>query len=127
MILGTIGLVPFLTACADDCANSIVAQSHSPDGNHRAVLFQRDCGATTGFSTQISILARDEPLSGSGNAFVADDDHGAAATGGWGGPWAAMTWLTAERLQISYAAKSRIFAQDDRVSGVAISYRPVSR
>lgn len=127
MIFLAIGFVPFLTTCADDCANSVVAQSRSPDGRHRAVLFQRDCGATTGFSTQISILARDEALAGSGNAFIADDDHGAAATGGWGGPWAAMTWLAPDRLQISYAAKSRIFDQDDSVSGVAISYQPVSR
>ncbi len=30
----------------------------SPDGTYRAVVFQRDCGATTWFTTQVSIVRR---------------------------------------------------------------------
>src|SRR5947208_16689490 len=63
------------------------------DGALDAVLFQRDCGATTGFSTQVSVVSLgqqspDEPAS----AFVADCDHGAAPSASWGGPPAAMAW-----------------------------------
>jgi len=99
----------------------------SPDGKRDAVLFQRDCGATTGFSTQISILDVGEQLSGMGNTFRADDDHGAASAGDWGGSWAEMKWLSRDRLLIRYAAKSRIFEQDDHVSGVDVIYQTVAR
>jgi hypothetical protein len=42
----------------------------SPDGRRDAVMFQRDCGATTGFSTQISILDTGGQPAGSGNGSV---------------------------------------------------------
>jgi hypothetical protein len=34
------------------CGNEILAESLSPDGSKKFVVFQRSCGATTGFSTQ---------------------------------------------------------------------------
>jgi len=88
-------------------------------------MFQRDCGATTGFSTQISILESGDQLAGSGNTFRADDDHGAARTGAWGGSWAEMNWLSKDQLLIRYAAHSRLFEQDADVSGVEIIYEVV--
>jgi len=97
------------SGCSDACKNTVVSRHLSPDGTHVAVLFQHDCGATTGFSTQISILdAKDKPFGG-GNAFVADDDHGAASVGDREGSWADMKWLSPERLHIRYASKSRLF------------------
>ena len=113
------------SGCSDACQNTVASRSLSPDGNHAAVLFQRDCGATTGFSTQISILDADGKPSGGGNAFVADDDHGAARVGNWEGSWAEMKWLSTERLLIRYAAKSRLFKQKESVSGVSITYQMV--
>lgn len=86
-------------------------------------MFQRDCGATTGFSTQVSVLKAGEELFGSGNTFVADTDYGAATASDWGGPWAEIEWVTSNRLRVRYAVNSRIFEQDKRVSGVKISYQ----
>jgi hypothetical protein len=85
-------------------------------------MFQRDCGATTGFSTQVSLVADGEQANGSGNAFRADDDHGAATAGEWGGPWAEARWLAADHLLIRYAPKSRIFHQAGQIDGVRITY-----
>jgi hypothetical protein len=90
-------------------------------------MFQRDCGATTGFSTQISILSPDEEPTGAGNTYRADDAHGKAADGKWGGPWAEARWLAPDRLLVRYAANSRIFEQDGSVSGISVSYQAVSR
>jgi hypothetical protein len=39
------------------CGNYVVAEKISPDGRRKVVVFQRDCGATTGFSTQVSLFA----------------------------------------------------------------------
>jgi hypothetical protein len=112
--------------CSDVCSNSEVARANAPDGLHSAIMFQRDCGATTSFSTQISVVERGKDASGGGNTFRADDDHGVAADGSWGGPWAEMKWLAPNHLLIRYAAKSRPFAQEDEVSGVKISYQQVT-
>ena len=78
-------------------------------------MFQRNCGATTGFSTQIAIVGPGEQPSGVGNAFRTDD------------AWAEMEWLAPDHLLIRYAEESRIYEQDDEVSGVRISYRAVAR
>jgi hypothetical protein len=121
-----VGLIA-LSGCADGCANSVITRANAPDGRHVAVMFQRDCGATTGFSTQISVLEQGEEPSGAGNAFRADTDHGAAAASDWGGPWAELAWVAPNRLLIRYAAKSRLFEQDGEVSGVSISYQQVAR
>lgn len=116
-----------LSGCSDSCANTLVSRADSPDGQHTAVLFQRDCGATTGSSTQVSVLKRGAELTGGGNSFRADDDHGAAAVGDWGGSWAEVRWLAPDHLLVRYAAKSRVFEQEKQVLGVRISYQQVTR
>lgn len=113
--------------CSDTCADDIVSRVTSPDGRHVAVLFQRDCGATTGFSTQISIVDVGSKPVGGGNVFVADDDHGSARAGAWGGPWAEARWLQNDRLIVRYASKSRLFRTEAVVSGVRVIYRAADR
>ena len=113
--------------CSDACENTIASRLLSPDGTHAATLFQRDCGATTGYSTQISVLDNGDAPTGSGNAFRADDNHGVAAVGEWQGPWADMRWVAPDRLLIRYASKSRIFEQANEVDGVKIDYKQVDR
>ena len=54
----------------DMCGNDIHVQILSPDKRSKAVVFQRDCGATTSFSTQLSIInASDELPNERGNIF----------------------------------------------------------
>ena len=114
-----------LSGCSDTCSNTIVSRARAPDGRHEAVMFQRDCGATTGFSTQMSVLDASGELAGAGNAFRADDDHGVARAGEWGGPWAEIRWLSPDHLLVRYAAKSRLFEQKEELSGVRITYQAV--
>jgi hypothetical protein len=113
------------SGCSNACQNTVASRSVSPDGKHVAVLFLRDCGATTGFSTQISVLNASGKLSASGYTFIADDDHSAARFGSWDGSWAETKWLSADRLLVRYAAKSRLFKQNERVSEVRIIYQVV--
>jgi hypothetical protein len=47
---------------AGDCSNQIIKQIPSPNGKMKAVVFQRDCGATTGFNTQVSVLLSNQQL-----------------------------------------------------------------
>ncbi len=83
-----------------------------PDGRHTAILFQHYCGATTGFSAQISILSPEGKISEGGNAFRADDNYGAARVG------AGVS---------SDMPRSRpLFMQDEEVSGVRIAYQAIN-
>lgn len=113
--------------CSDGCGNTIVSSKEAPDARHVAVLFQRDCGATTGFSTQISVVNAGKQPSGSGNVLTADDDHGGAHAAPWGGPWAEFAWLSSSRLLVRYDSTARVFQRSEAVSGVQISFEPVVR
>ena len=55
------------------CGNDVYSSYTSPDGKYDLIVFQRDCGATTGFSTQISLIKHGKKLPNkSGNVFIAD-------------------------------------------------------
>ena len=55
------------------CGNTPIVEEPAPGGKFRAVVFERDCGATTGFSTNISIIPARSPLPNEqGNVFRAD-------------------------------------------------------
>jgi hypothetical protein len=119
-------LLAAFTGCFDfggGCANDQLADRPSPNGRYHAVVFQRDCGATTGFSTQVSVLAAGDSLRNEGgNAFVADDDHGAAPAGSGGGPAVSVRWLTPDTLEVRFHPRSRVFTREARVGAVAIHY-----
>jgi hypothetical protein len=122
----SLGLLALLGGCGDVCRNAVAVRARSPDGARDAVIFQRDCGATTAFSTQISVLDRDGQPKDGGTVFSADGDHGAARAGPWGGPCAEARWLAADHLLIRYAAGSRIFHQVDRSGAVRVTYEAIA-
>src|SRR5262249_10486833 len=83
------------------CANQLLAEIPSPDGALKALVFERDCGATTGFSTQISIVGGNGSLpSRAANLFVADTDHGKAPSGPGGGPELRVGWVGTHVLRV---------------------------
>lgn len=87
-------------------------------------MFMRECGATTDFTTQVSI----DPWfwQWTGNAFVADAYNG-GTRGTWGGPWADMKWTGPNDLLVTYDKRARIFDQNKVVGSVRVTYRPVAR
>lgn len=107
----------------DMCGNDIVAELHSPDGLRKVVVFERDCGATTGFSTQVSVLSVNTPLPNQGgNLFVADTDHGAAPSGPGGGPGVKVVWESAQSVVLTHHPKARVFTAETEVEGVRARY-----
>jgi hypothetical protein len=114
----------FPLACLDlgDCTNKILQDLPSPDGRRHAVIFDRECGATTGFSTQVSVLTTGRTVEDGGNVFVADSDHGKAPTGASGGPIVTVHWLDKRTLEVRYDSRARIFAQEIRHDDTNIRY-----
>jgi hypothetical protein len=108
---------------AGACANEILSSHYSPTKQLKAVVFQRDCGATTGFSTQISIMPAniDLPKEG-GNVFVADTDHGKSPSGPGGGPPVQVEWKGESSLNITYDNRARVFLRKDTQEGITITY-----
>jgi hypothetical protein len=107
----------------DLCENQVLADIAAPDHRTRAVVFQRNCGATTDFSTQVSLVRGSRQLSnGGGNVFVVDSDHGRAPAGPGGGPAVEVRWIDAAQLEIRHDQRARVFHADSLVHGVRIRF-----
>jgi hypothetical protein len=102
-----------LAGCGDpECRNEIREEVVSPDGTTKVVIFSRDCGATTGFNCQGSILPAGDPLPNDdgGNAFIFD-------TGG-----AKATWTDSTTLAVSVEGSARAFKREVAVRGIKLDY-----
>ncbi len=107
----------------DLCGNSVLAESVSPNGKLKTVVFTRDCGATTDFSTQVSLVkAGDSLKNDGGNLFIADRDHGKAPTGQSGGPAVSVRWISDDQLRVEHHALARVFKSEPLHKNVRIEY-----
>lgn len=118
-LIPAVALTLTLLSCVDPCENTILTESSSPGTNKRAVIFDRSCGATSGFSSQVSVLSANEPLphSSGGNLFVADDDHGAVKEMA-----VTVRWVSRDHLVVGYPARARVFKKEAQARGVAVAY-----
>ncbi len=113
-----------LTGCSLDmpCRNRSLSAVTAPDGGARAITFERSCGATTDFSTQVSLLRAGQDTTEAGNVFVADADHGNAPRGPGGGPKVSVEWHGSDTLLIRHHPRARVFRSEGAIGGVTIRY-----
>jgi hypothetical protein len=105
-------------ACIDPCENTVSKEVASPDGRKKAVVFERSCGATTGFSLNVSVQGNRKPISQSaGNVFIADSDHGAVKQMD-----RTVRWASSDRLVVVYPSGARLFKRESRKDGVTVAY-----
>ncbi len=110
------------------CGNKVINSTDASDHRARVVVFERDCGASTDFSTQVVILRPGEELGDRrGDVFVVDSDHGRAAAGPGGGPWVEATWIGPDSILIRFDNQARIFRQSTIVGGISVRYVGVRR
>jgi len=126
--LGVIGIIAWYRhTLASACGNQILAEIPSPDGARRVVVFERDCGATTGFSMQASLLRMGAALPNeAGNLFVADAAHSAAPAGPGGGPALEVVWANSHALVLRTHRKARVFKARKTLDGVDVAYGTVT-
>jgi hypothetical protein len=92
-----LALLAFAGGCGM-CGNEIGYETKSPSGKWRAVAFERDCGATTRSTTEISVLQGSQPLPNEpGNIFSAEDDFPVR-----------MEWKSDQILQTTYPPEHAI-------------------
>jgi hypothetical protein len=109
---------------SDGCGNDIASEVVSPNRKMKAVIFQRDCGATTGFSTQISVLPNNKTLPNeSGNVFYADDNDGKAKLNkDFALENLEVKWLNDTDLLIRYDKQAKASEFEKLPSGIKVIY-----
>jgi hypothetical protein len=108
------------------CASRIEAESPSPDHRMRAVVFERDCGATTAATANVSILPMGRGLPArNGNIFVAvgSDDHSTGSDAGLSGTGLDAHWTSNKQLIVVYRSAARLALARARYEEVEISYK----
>ena len=103
----------FLVGClGTECTNEPITEVVSPDGSRKIILFSRDCGATTSFNVQGSILNRDEPLPDEGgSAFIIDQGS------------ARVSWTGNSTLRVTFEKGVRVFKKEASDRGVSLEYQ----
>ena len=122
MGVGFVALLSFLSfALSDLCGNEELETIYSPDGARKVVVFERACGATTGFSTQVSLLrAGQSLLNEPGNLFVADTNHVDLPLIQAPAPFVAVRWLGDNELVLTYGPGARVFHSEQSLEGVTV-------
>jgi hypothetical protein len=107
----------------DPCGETVLTEVISPNQMMKAVIYERDCGATTDFATHASIINKDASLKKSDRSiFAADTDHGSAPNGPGGGPEVRARWLTDTRLEIQYSWMARVILAETKVKNIECTY-----
>jgi hypothetical protein len=111
--LSIAGVIRLTSAAFDDvCGNDSVVETISPNGQLKAVTFRRNCGATTDYSTHVSILPASRKLPNeSGNVFVRNHE-----------PALVVRWIDDQHLSISGGGASTSFKRLSEFKGVYITY-----
>jgi hypothetical protein len=101
-----------------ECQNTLLSEDLRPGGPYRAVVFVRSCGATTGWSTHVSLLGiKRFSNSDSGNVFVGEG-------GGPSSSGVAVRWVDRDTLEISHERNMVLLKSEAQWESVRILYAP---
>ena len=98
------------------CNNELQGRFVSPNGRMAAVIYSRNCGATTGDNYQISIVRADQEPTGEGNALILDNVPSYS-------PRFQPTWHGDNALSIPIPAGARVFSKNIHVNGVQVTFQ----
>ena len=118
------GLLLFFSTFSDMCGNRIVEAIESPGKEWQIVVYERDCGATTDYSTQVSIIqVNDELPNASGNIFSADSGHGQAKVNELGIIDVTPQWIDSRTILVTYDSAATVYKQESDWNGITINYQ----
>jgi hypothetical protein len=109
-------LSAFVSGCSGlfPCENAIVSEPMRPGGPYRAVVFLRDCGATTGWSTRVSLLdIKRFSNSEVGNVFVGEGGQPPS-------PGVSVRWVDRDTLEVSYEPSMQVLHSKSTWEGIGI-------
>lgn len=109
--LGPLLLFINASACVGQCQNDVVSTVWAPAGRIKAVAFVRNCGATAGFSTHVSVLQNADLPDGPGNVLVIDDTTKSPGLPDFPpGPVlkVVLRWAGPDQLIVTYSGRARV-------------------
>ncbi len=107
----------------DPCGEEVITEVVSPQQTMKVVIFERNCGATTDFTTHAAILKVNDTLTEKvRSVFAADSDHGSAPIGAGGGPEIRVRWLSENKVEIQYPMFARLIRAEAQAGDVEIVY-----
>ena len=101
---------------APSCMNEVLDRVISPDKKQAAVVFSRSCGATTGFSYQVSIVPIGEGPKGSGNVLIADQVTSYSDR-------LKPAWQGNKAISVPIPSKTRVFSKNNTVRNVRVTFQ----
>jgi Family of unknown function (DUF5412) len=112
--LGIVSATCLWLLYSPDCEDAVKREVRSPNGKYIATLYERDCGATTNFSTIVSLRASMDKFNGEdGRVFVAEGQFQVN-----------LVWEDDMNLRIecSGCRSKDIFKQERKWKNIGISY-----
>jgi hypothetical protein len=114
IVLVVVGLFSLLMYAM--CGSDEKSRFPSPDGRHDAVVYLHDCGATTGYTTEVAIVRSRARV---------PHGHGNVGSSEWVGRVQAL-WQGPDSLTILYDDRLELLGKERQVQGIRIGYRPVN-
>lgn len=119
-------LLGTLTGCSFACRDALVSTRFSPDGRFVAVVFYRDCGAVTPFTTEISVIrsgANAVSRGERGNILsMMDPGNSKESLERNGSIEVRLAWKSGQLLSISTPRKAFVGKRLDHVYNIQIEY-----
>jgi len=109
-----------LVSCDFGAKNILIKEILSPVGENKVVIFQRDAGATTGFSIQVSVIKSNKNLKNSdkGNIFVIAGNK----TDFESGKLFDISWVDEKTLNITLHSDKKVYKQVEKLENISIQY-----
>jgi hypothetical protein len=104
------------------CADETVNEVSSLDGERRAQVSVRNCGATTDYATVVALVSRRWLLPDSSEAVFVGAAMGAGPRGPGGGPEVRVQWRGPRDLIIFHHSAVGVFRADSKASDVTVTY-----
>lgn len=119
-------LISGLVGCSSLCQDTVVSKHSSPDGRFVAVVFYRNCGATTPFTTEISVMRSGEDAVSEGpegNILSMTDPPGSKETLSRNGVIEArVTWKSPQLLAISTPRRAVVGKRVSHVGDIKVEF-----
>ncbi len=121
LMLITIGFSQCVTNIGGECSNTIYKQIDNEKKIFKIIKFDRNCGATTSNSIQLSVLNFNDSLpNDGGNIFISDSKVGGYIERDTS---VEVIWIDNNLILIKYDRDLRIFKNDTLVNNIKIMYQ----
>lgn len=118
------GVIYYVTNIVFDvenlCGEEIMYESYSPENDFKVLIQERNCGATTDFSTSVSVQVPTSDIKT--DVFLADDDHGTTPQGRGRSTRVEIEWLSKDSLAIYHHPNARIYLSETKWNDLKIIY-----